>query len=316
MNMKQFQPGPQKNRRFFGVEQELTKGLQASAYLICSGDDFLLYETLSIIRDKYSDAGALNFDIFDMNSPDDSKPVEQILDILNTLPFLSDRRLVIIENIQKLSKKDAGKIEGYISNPSPASLLIMLHKGTPQKLFSAQAPSTGSGQAVKNLKTLTLAVPEKDIGQWIKDRAKRKGIEITDRAAEYLISSAGADLGMLYAEIKKISFLGTKNIDIDEIKNIVYTGAEYSAFDLVNALKKKDAAAVFGIFQSARKNIEPQMLLGALNWQYANLQSKSHHKGERFFRMVFKLLHEADASVKTSRSYVIEDLFVKLLKVT
>ncbi len=294
MSMKQF-------------HHELTKGLQAPAYVICSGDDFLLYESLSIIRDKYSDAPAFNFDIFDMNSPDDIKPVEQILDILNTLPFLSDRRLVIIENIQKLSKKDAGKIEGYISNPSPASLLIMLHKGTPQKMFSTQA--------VKNLKTLTLTVPEKDVGQWIKDRAKRKGVEITDRAIEYLISSVGTDLGMLYAEIKKISFLGTKNIDIDEIKNIVYTGAEYSAFDLVNALKNRDKAGVFRIFESARKNIEPQMLLGALNWQYANLRNRYHKKDEKFFWTVFKLLHEADASVKTSHSYVMEDLFVKMLKV-
>jgi DNA polymerase-3 subunit delta len=311
MSIKQFQPGSPKNQRFFGVEQELAKGMQAPAYLFCSGNDFLLYEALSIIKDKYSSAGdfnfAFNFDTFDINSPDDSKPVEQILDILNTLPFLSDRRLIIIENIQKLSKKDAEKIESYISNPSPASLLIMLHKGTPQKLFSAQA--------VKNLKTLTLAVPETDIGQWIKDRAKRKGVEITDRAVEYLISSVGADLGMLYAEIKKISFLGTKNVDIDEIKSIVYAGAEYNAFDIVNALKKRDAAAVFRIFQSASKNIKHEMLLGALNWQYATLQSKSHHKDERFFRTVFKLLHEADASIKTSRSYAMEDLFVKLLKV-
>jgi len=306
MSTKQFQPVSSKNQSFFGVEQELTKGMQAPAYLVCSIDDFLLYEALSIIRDKYSDAGAFNFDIFDMNSPDDSKPAEQILDILNTLPFLSDRRLVIIENTQKLSKKDAGKIEGYISNPSLTSLLIMFHKGTPQKLFSTQA--------VKNLKTLTLAVPEKNIGQWIKDRAKRKGIEITDKAAEYLIISAGTDLGMLYAEIEKLSFLGTKNIDIDEIKNIVYTGAEYSAFDIVNALKNKDASGVFRILQSASKNVEPQMLLGALNWQYANLSSRYHKKDEKFFWTVFKLLHEADASIKTSLSYVIEDLFVRLLK--
>lgn len=308
MSMKQFQTGSQKNRRFIGVEQELTKGMQAPAYLICSGDDFLLYEAFSVIKDKYNDASAFNFSIFDINSLDSSKPIEQILDIVNTMPFLSDRRFVVIENIQKLSKKDVRKIESYILNPSPASLLIMLHKGTPQKLFSVEA--------IKNLKILTLTVPEKDIGYWINDRAKRKGIEITDMAIEYLISSVGTDLGMLCAEIEKFSFLGAKNIDIKEIKDIVYAGAECNAFDLVNALKSRDRAAVFRIFEIARKNIEPQMLLGALNWQYASLKSRYHKKDEHFFQTIFKLLHQADAAVKTSHSYVMEDLLVKLLKVS
>ncbi len=121
-------------------------------------------------------------------------------------------------------------------------------------------------------------------------------------------------MGMLYSEIEKFSSWSTGKIDIDDVKEMVYAGAEYSAFDLINALKKRAAAEVFRIFENVGKNTESQMLLGALNWQYASLQSKSGHKDARFYRTVFKLLHEADVSVKTSRPYVMEDLLVKLLK--
>lgn len=293
MSIKQFQ-------------QEISKGLSSPAYLFYSSDDFLLYEVLSIIKSKHR-SDAFNFDIFDIKSQDDSKPVEQIIDILNTMPFLSERRVVVIENIQKLSKKDALKFQGYLLNPADTSVVIMLFSGKSPKLFDQSV--------VKNLKTIGINLQEKDIPQWIQEKAKKLGMEFTGRAAQYLISIVGTDLGMLYAEIKKFSSCNTSLIDIDDIKGMVYAGAEYSAFDLINALKKKDKKEVFRIFENIKKNSEMQMLLGALNWQYVNLQSKSHHKDERIFKTIFKLLHEADASVKTSRSYVIEDLLVKLLKV-
>jgi DNA polymerase-3 subunit delta len=286
-------------------QQEFSKGFPFPAYLFYSSDDFLLYEALSVIKAKYS-SDAFNFDVFDVKSPDNSKPVEQIIDILNTLPFLSGRRVIVIENIQKLPKKDIKKLEEYISNPANTSLLIMLYEGTSPKLFDASV--------VKSIKTIGINVQEKDIPSWIRDMAKRKGIEFTDRAIEYLISYVGTDLGMLYSEIEKFSsWKNDEKIDIDDVKGMVYAGAEYNAFDLVNALNKRDAAEVFRIFENMGKNTESQMLLGALNWQYASLQSKSHNKGECFFGTVFKLLHEADASIKTSHSCVMEDLLVKLI---
>jgi DNA polymerase-3 subunit delta len=286
-------------------QQELSKGFPSPAYLFYSSDDFMLYEAKVTIKDKHH-SDAFNFDVFDVKSPD-NKPMEQIIDILNTLPFLSGRRVVVIENTQKIAKKDIKKLEEYLTNPANTSLLIMLFEGASPRLFDASV--------IKNIKEIGLNVLEKDIPSWIRETAKRKGIEFTDRAIEYLIICVGTDMGMLYSEIEKFSSWNADKIDIDDVKGMVYAGAEYSAFDLINALKKRDAAEVFRIFENVGKNTESQMLLGALNWQYANLQSKSHHKGEGFFRTVFKLLHEADASIKTSRSYVMEDLFVKLLKV-
>ncbi|MCL5977589.1 MAG: DNA polymerase III subunit delta, partial [Nitrospirae bacterium] len=233
MSIKQFQ-------------QELSKELPSPVYLFYSSEDFLLHEALSVIRDRYQGADAFNFDVFDIKSPDDAKPVEQIVDVLNTLPFLSERRVVVIQNIQKMPKKDAKKIEDYISAPSNTSLLVMLFEGTSPKLFDASAS--------KNMKTIGMSVPEKDIPLWIKGRAKGKGVELADKAVEYLINCVGTDLGMLSAEIEKFSSWNTSRVDMDDIKGMVYAGAEYSAFDLVNALRNKDKKEVFRIFENVNKN--------------------------------------------------------------
>ncbi|BCB95249.1 DNA polymerase III subunit delta [Dissulfurispira thermophila] len=286
---------------------ELSNGFPSPSYLFYSSDDFLLYEIKTLIKDKYH-SDTLNLDIFDAGSSENFKPIEQIIDILNTMPFLSTakRRVVIIENTQKLTKKNIEKLSEYLINPSNTSLLIMLFEGTSPKLFNAIS--------TENIKVIGLNVQEKDIPSWIKSISKKFGIDFTDRAIDYLISCVGTDLGMLYSEIEKFSSCSIRKIDIDDIKDMVYTSAEYNAFDLFDALKKKEVAEAFRIFENVGKNTESQMLLGALNYQYANLQGKPHHKSERFFRTVFKLLHEADTSIKTSHPYVIEDLLIKLLK--
>lgn len=283
-------------------EQELLNGLPSPAYLFYSSDGFLLYEALSAIKGKYQ-SDAFNFDVFDAQSPDYIRPVEQIVDVLNTLPFMSEKRIVVIENIQKTPKKDIQRLQGYLMNPSPFSTLIMSFEGTSPRLFEA-----------KNLKTIELNVQEREIPLWIKDKAKTKGIEFTDRAIEHLISFVGTDLGMLYSEIEKFSFLKTGKIEVEDINEMVYAGAEYNAFDIVNALKKGDASEVFRIFENLRKNTELQMLLGALNWQFAKLQGSAPEGRQTHFRNIFRLLHEADVSIKSSRPYAMEDLLVKLLK--
>ncbi len=283
--------------------QELSKGMPSSVYLFYSSEDFLLYDILMQIKESFSE-NAFNFDLFDLNSPDDNKPIEHIIDILNTLPFLSDRRVVIIQNIQKISKRDSKKLEHYLKNPSKSSLFIMLYEGKPPKLFE--------GLSAKNIKVIGVNIYEKDIPMWLNEKAKKKGIKFTDEALEYLINYVGNDLGMLYMEIEKFSSLNKDIVNVDDIREIVYSGINYSAFDLVNALQKRDAKEVFRIYEKLSKNTEPQILLGALNYQYTAMSSKTN-ENKRGYKKIFQLLHEADVAIKRSHNFVMEELLLNLL---
>jgi len=294
MSIKQFQ-------------QELSRGMPVPVYLLYSSEDFLLYEALSAIKEQFSDAVGFNFDAYDIKSPDDTIPVEQIVDVLNTMPFISARRIVVIHNVQKLAKKDVQKLDAYLLNPADTALLVMLHTGAAPKLFGAAA--SGS------IKTIALTVQEKDLPMWIMEQAKQKKARLTDRAVEYLITMAGTDLGMLSAEIEKLAcFITDRVIDVADLRSIIYSGAEYTAFDLLDALKRKDAKEVFRIFENVTKNQEPQMLLGALNYYYGRQGPTYRQKNTSGPVQTIRLLHEADIAIKTSHKHVIEDLLVKLLK--
>jgi DNA polymerase-3 subunit delta len=291
-------------------QQESEKGFPSPVYLLHSTESFLLYEALTVLNDLFRDPATLNFETIDMASSDEKLPAEKIIDILNTLPFLADRKTVVLRNVQKWTKKEAQKFSEYLKSPSPSSLLVMLFEGTSPDIFDQSI--------MKSVKSIALSVNEREIPQWIGDRAGKRGISFTPGAIEYLISVAGTDLGMLHAEIEKFSSNETsRKIDVDEVRGIVYAGAEYGAFDLVNALSRKDSRGVFRIYENISRTMEPQMLLGALNWQYSSsyARAKMHGIDKDKLGRIFALLHEADMAVKTSHSHVMEDLLVKLLKI-
>jgi hypothetical protein len=55
------------------------------------------------------------------------------------------------------------------------------------------------------------------------------------------------------------------------------------------------------------------MLLGALNYYYSTIVERGLEAGKS--KKIFKLLHEADIGIKTSKSFVVEELLSGLLKI-
>jgi DNA polymerase-3 subunit delta len=282
---------------------ELTKGLPSPTYIFYGTDDFLLYDAFLSIKERYN-FDAFNFDAFDFKSPDDTKSIQEIINILDTLPFLAEKRIVVILNIQEIRKKEIEPLQRYLSNPSEKSTLIMF--------FSGKNPEPFDRSIIKDLKIISLNLYDKDIPLWIKEKAKIIGYSITDRAIEYLMGTLGNDLGLIYSELKKFAALEKKIIDIKDIQGLVYFAAEYNAFDLINAINKGNKTEVFRIYEMIKEDIEPQQILGALNFQYSKIWAKQINN-KKLYKNIFQLLHEADISIKTSKSLVIEELLMKLM---
>lgn len=296
MSIKQFQ-------------KELGDSFPSPCYLLHSADDFLLYEAASQVKAAFSDENGFNLDSFDLKDSDAG--IEAIVDIANTLPFFNPRRVVLIRSLQKLKKADAKKLEAYIASPSPSCLMIMLFEGKTPKLFDASV--------MRSVKVIPLAVGSNDLPAWVKSEALQKGLKFTDDAVDFLIESAGTDLGMLHAEIDKIASAmehGSR-ADRNALKEILYAGAEYSAFDLTNALDRKDSRAVFRIYERLNRQQGAEMLLGAINFHYARQMSFSGQQKRSGMNApvnMFGLFHDADIGLKSSRSFVMDDLLYRLLK--
>lgn len=287
--------------------QEKDKGLKASVYFLHAGEQYLLKEASLLAAEAIPEAErGFCLDTFNLEESDTHLLFEQVVDILNTRPFMGSRRLVVVENIQELQKKDMQRLEAYVSNPSDCAVLLLLHKGSPAK-----------GQFkefIKKVKTVPLDMRPQDFPLWIKEKLQKEGLTITDRAIEYLLGLVGPDAGLISSEIEKFALLDSRRIDIADIGGVITGSGSYGVFDLGNAIEAKNNEKAFKIVRYLLETTEPYGLLGALNWHYARKASTDKGRG-KYYKRIFEILHEADLSIKSSGgNFPMEYLLIRLLQ--
>jgi len=286
--------------------QEVEKGLRSPVYFLYASDPYLLKEAALLVSGSLpEEERSFAFAAFDLDGIDEKPSFDQIADVLNTMPFVGKRKIVIVENIQELAKKDKGSLEGYVSNPSPHSVLILLHKDNPKAQMKEFA---------KRVKAIPLDIRQQDFPLWIKEKARQSGVVLTDGAIEYLLGIIGPEVGLISSEIEKCALIRKSPIDRDDLLGIVSGNGDYNVFDLVDAMKNKNLDKVFRIARALQGTADPYSLLGAINWHYSRMSTQDKGRTD-YYDKVFSLLNEADIGIKTSGgTFPLEYLLMRLLR--
>jgi DNA polymerase III delta subunit len=174
----------------------------------------------------------------------------------------------------------------------------------------AGKPRKTTVDKLKGAKSIPVGIMERDLPFWVKERAARKGVELTADAIEFLIGTVGAEAGLLSSEIEKFATYGSGRLSRDDISAMVTGGGDHSPFDLVDALRAGNAEQAFRIYAVLSETQEPYALLGVLNWHYGKIRMDPGKRAQ-----IFGLLNNADLMVKsTGGAYPLEHLLAKLLR--
>ncbi len=310
------------NNRFL---KELKAGLPNSFYFLYSKESFLLEEALAriietVIPPSQSD---FNYTVFYPTSGQ-----QEIFDTLYTLPFSAPRRLVVLKDFHQFPSSQVKALISYLKKPNEKTCLLLLSQKEPKSNLEL-------GPYLFSFK-----IKDSDLPEWLKHTADRKGIKISGSAVDYLIEAIGTDIGLLAAEIEKLSLSGGKTIDKQDI--IASTGnmREYTVFNLVDALINNQRTSAFKILKrlSEGKPSAAPAILGALNWHYKGFYTLWENKGkkphkmkqdsykvllkqlpcvtEESFHDIFRSLHKADIGIKSSGrpELALEILLINLLQ--
>lgn len=282
---------------------EIKRGLQSPVYLLYGNSHFLLKEALFITYSIVPEGNReFCLDVFDMEEGD-RHSIDDIVDIMNTIPFLGGKRFIIIENAQSMKQKELSTINNYISNPSPYSVLVLLYLGKLKDDFKKLS---------QKIRSISVDVRPQDIPSWTKEKALQKGIELTDGSIDYLIGITGQDIGLISSELEKLALLGKKQVDVTDISSLIKSEGDFDVFDLIEALKRKNKVEAFRVLKKLLDLAEPYSILGALNWYFNRLIEESKLKDSQ---KIFSLLHETDFSIKVSGGrYPLEYFLIRLLQ--
>ena len=240
----------------FGFARALAEGRVAPVYLFVGPEALLIREALDqLTRTILPDPGLsdLNRQLF--RGGDDS--AEVIVEALGGLPFLAERRLVIVRNVEKLPAKDADRLAEYIKRPNPSSCLALVAETADMRrpLFRA-VPESALVEA-RPLGARTLPV-------WLRQRARAAGAELTPEAATLLVELAGEETAVLAGELEKaMLYAGEGPVGVEEVRAVLGVERIRSIFELTNALVRRDVgAAVSMVGKLLTVGEEPLGLLG------------------------------------------------------
>ncbi len=173
-----------------------------------------------------------NYNVFDGDSADAASVVASA----NTVPFASERRLVIVRRADSMSTADLNVLADYALDPAEHTCLVLvasrIAKNT--RVYKAVAKLGGVAEYAAPRKS---EYPSKVVGLF-KERGKTVGLE----AAELLVRAVGRDLRRLETEIEKVcAFAGGSSVlSKEDVEAVVATTATTSVFDFLSALGMRE----------------------------------------------------------------------------
>jgi len=160
-----------------------------------------------------------------------------VLDDLRTLPFLTDRRLVVVREADKFITQYRPALEDYAASPSSTGVLLLECKSLPA--------NTRLHKRIAEIgKVLKFeALPPFKVPGWVTSHCKESyGVAIEQQAAAKLVDLVGPDLGLLDAELQKCAlYIGArKQIALADIEALVGQQREEQVWNILSAIGAGD----------------------------------------------------------------------------
>lgn len=167
---------------------------------------------------------------------------EDLMEELNSLPFFSEKRVVLIENGGELSKAEMSKLEDYFAHPNRTLCLIIAASAINRATnFYKKLEKAGIILDIAEEKSWEKEKSSKD---WIYARVSKEKKRISPEAINLLQKQIGTDLSSLAQEIEKlICFIGDRNeITMQDIASISTSVNTETAWQLCDAIFSRNAS--------------------------------------------------------------------------
>lgn len=215
---------------------------QNPIYLLYGNERFLIEEKRKTLIGH--DIDDIDINIYDMTE----FPIEMALEDAETLPFLSDRRIVIVKNPffltseNKLASQtevehDLKRLEQYLENPS--SYATVIFEAPYAKLDERKKIVQLLKKSAQVIEANTLQ--QKEVYAWIHNESRKLKIEMDEDAVKQLYSLVGNDLQRLKNELEKLSLYAgeQRTVTKEAIDLLVARTLEDNIFVLVDHVVNK-----------------------------------------------------------------------------
>ena len=198
---------------------------------------------------------------------------DQLIAAAETLPFMADRRLLIVRDSGMLSGKgkdydeadSAERLKTYLPGLPATTVVVFCVRGQADKRKKLYQALKKTGQIVTFDR-----LDQRQLQSYIARTMKKAGLAITVEACDQLVYSVGDDLTTVLAETEKLIAYcdGRESVTAEDIRAVCAARTEYRVFELAQTILQGRSRQAFDMLHAMLVDGEqPLMLLALLNRQ-------------------------------------------------
>ena len=245
-----------------------------SVFLFYGSDTYIIKaKTNQLIQKHHIDD--FNVTMYDMEEVD----IEDALNDASTIPFMCEKKAVIVKNAYFLSSQKKPKKEikhnidafnRYLENPVNDTLFIV--HAPYDKLDERKAIT----KFLKSHSTVEACAPLKnqDLRSWVKRQLGKNDIAIDPEAINEVLSRVENNTEVLVNETQKLILYseGSRKVDIDTVRKVVTKNVEDNVYEIANMLLVNNRSKALEAYNDLVMHSEdPLRILGILANKYREI---------------------------------------------
>ena len=208
--------------------------------LVHGDDEYRISERINVLNKTIDSFELRQLNIIKMDA--NACTVDEVLSAIFALPFMSDKRIVYIENLSRnltkfgksdttVSAKNEASLQDLLTMVPPTTKLVILEKGlgSRDRLMKLVGEVEGRIEYYPFLKG-------RQIIDWIVDMSNKIGVVIEGDAIQLLVDSMGSDLRMIQSELTKLALYKDQEIVTrEDVSMMVPFVREQNVFKVVDS---------------------------------------------------------------------------------
>lgn len=201
----------------------------------------------------------------------DEYELAAVVDAAQTMPFLTDRRVVLARGVGRFTKDDVEPLAGYLAQPmDTTSLVLTVSSARLAKPLSDLAKSSGA-------EVITTSAPSRprDRSTWIADHASEAGVKLSGAGVELLAERLGEGAGRLDGILATLAatYGRGKALTPDEVAPFVGEGGGVPPWDLTDAIDQGKTAHALDLLDrmTGAGGRHPLQVMAILHGHYVRL---------------------------------------------
>lgn len=292
---------------YFQFKKEVENKKLKNAYIFAGTEIFLKRAAVEELVDIYvpKEVSQLNVSYIENDSS-----TKSIKDMCETLPFLSEKRIVVIRDISYI-KDDSNSIKDF------ADYLSELNSDCCVVILAIEIPRAYSALKKKVTIVEFKQQSESILKKWLIDAAKKEDVLLKRDSADLLLQYCLNDMATLKNELNKLIIFAKESgsvINKEDVEHIVSKSIQYNVFKMIDYFEQGKFDQAYEMYEIInQEGGQSFALLGAITSRYRNvyyakmLMSKGY-RGDSLIKELSINRYAARSAVSAANRYSIDEL--------